>query len=119
MFFRSGEGVGVMPVVFFEGNNVSEPIEMFRVRHSYRFKFERVVVDRESDSCVWIKGSRTAKHSADTRYFHQFDAAKAYALSYQQNVARVAADKLREAEESVTSIVSMTAETIPTSIDRW
>ena len=41
-----------------------------------------VVIDRESDSSVWIKGRRLAKLSSYESYFDTFQEAKSHLIAY-------------------------------------
>lgn len=57
-----------------------------------RHKITEVAIDRESDSCVWIKGSRTNKISSYRNYFKTKDEA----IEYKNNNIKTLIKKLED-----------------------
>lgn len=74
---------------------------------NYAQKIEKVEIERETESSVWINGSRLSKHSRYSAFFNTWEEAHAFILDKAERRVAAYARNLESATKSLKEIQSM------------
>lgn len=92
---------------------MDEQIKKFMAVTGYSPSVVTVECERQTASCVWIKGRRSAKRSDYESYFDTFGEAKQHLIDWNENKVEAATSRLEHAQERLQKAKSLTAPEAP------
>lgn len=92
---------------------------VYRVKTNYRVIFEKIMADKVTESCVYIKGSRVNRSSHGVRYFEKFEDARDYAVERLRKDLAYATAKVESSREGLKEALASCHDTLSESFTTY